>query len=256
MTAHIVQFPCLTDNYGVLVHDSASGATASIDAPDAQAVLDALDRQGWGLTDILVTHHHGDHVGGIPGLKARFPDARVVAPAAEAERIGSVDLAVSEGDVVVVGELKAKVLETPGHTAGHIAYWFEEEEALFAGDTVFALGCGRVLETPMSTMWNSLLKLSRLPGETQVYCGHEYSLANARFALAVEPGNTLLQQRAKDIEDLRKENRPTLPTTIAIELATNPFLRSEIPELQTAVGRSGADPAEVFAELRERKNRF
>ena len=256
MTAHFFQFPCLSDNYGVLVHDSSTGATATIDAPDAKAVLAALDAQGWKLTDILVTHHHADHIGGIPGVKARFPDARVVAPAKEAARIGGVDVTVSQDDFVRVGSLQAKVLETPGHTAGHIVYWFEDEDALFAGDTLFALGCGRVLETSMNIMWDSLLKLSQLPGETQVYCGHEYTLANAKFALTVDPANDLLVQRAREVEGLRAKQLPTLPTTIALELATNPFLRAEQPDIAAAVGLPDADPATVFAELRERKNRF
>ncbi len=256
MTAHFEQFPCRSDNYGVLVHDSGTGATAAIDAPDAAAVLAALERRGWALTDILVTHHHADHVEGIAGLKARFPEVRVVAPAKEATRIPSVDLGVSEDDIVVVGNLQAKVIETPGHTAGHVVYWFEENDALFAGDTLFSLGCGRVLETPMHVMWDSLLKLSQLPGETQVYCGHEYTLANARFALTVDGGNTLLQDRAREVEALQAERKPTLPTTIALELATNPFLRAGQPEIKAAVGLAGADEAAVFAELRERKNRF
>ena len=255
MTAHFHQFPCRSDNYGVLVHDSATGATAAIDAPDAGAVIEALETTGWKLTDILVTHHHADHVDGIPALKARFPSIRVVAPAAEAAKIGQVDLSVAEGDVVSVGHLEAKVIATPGHTAGHIVYWFEEDGVLFAGDTLFALGCGRVLETSMTVMWDSLLKLTQLPGETEVYCGHEYTQSNARFALTVEPGNPVLQERAREVDALRSENKPTLPTTIALELATNPFLRAAQPAVQAAAGLPGGDPAEVFAVLRERKNR-
>ncbi len=255
MTAHFHQFPCLSDNYGVLVHDSATGATASIDAPDAGAVMAALKTTGWTLTDILVTHHHADHVGGIPTLKAQFPKVRVVAPAAEAGSIGQVDLSVAESDIVSVGHLEAKVIATPGHTAGHIVYWFEEDGVLFAGDTLFALGCGRVLETSMTVMWESLLKLTRLPGETQVYCGHEYTQNNARFALTVEPGNAVLQQRVREVDALRAEKKPTLPTTIALELAANPFLRAAQPAVQAAAGLPGGDPAEVFAVLRERKNR-
>ncbi len=256
MTAHVHQFPCLSDNYGVLVHDTSTGATAAIDAPDAGAVLAALDAQGWRLTDVLVTHHHADHTGGIAGLKERFPEVRVVAPAREAARIVGVDVGVEEDAIVVVGNLQAKVIATPGHTAGHIVYWFEEEDLLFAGDTLFALGCGRVLETPMATMWDSLVKLSQLPGETQVYCGHEYTLANAKFALTVDPDNDLLVSRAQDFEKARAEGRPTIPTTIALETATNPFLRADRPEIAERVGLPGADGGEVFAELRERKNRF
>ncbi|MCW6511068.1 hydroxyacylglutathione hydrolase [Lichenifustis flavocetrariae] len=255
MTAHVHQFLCLKDNYGVLLHDSVTGSTAAIDAPEAQPILDALDQKGWTLTDILVTHHHADHVQGIPGLKARFPEARVVAPAKEASKIGNVALEVAEDEIVSVGKLKAKVLETPGHTAGHVVYWFEDESLLFAGDTLFPLGCGRVLETPLPIMLTSLLKLTRLPIETLVYCGHEYTLSNARFALTVDPENALLQSRFLDVEALRKDDKPTVPTTIALEVATNPFLRAGDPTLQRSIGMAGADPTAVFVELRERKNR-
>ncbi len=255
MTAHFHQFPCLSDNYGVLVHDSATGATAAIDAPEAGAVLKALADTGWSLTDILVTHHHGDHVGGIPALKAKFPEVRVVAPAAEATKIGGVDLGVNEGDEVMVGHLGAKVIATPGHTAGHIVYWFEEAAVLFAGDTLFSLGCGRVMETPLGTMWDSLLKLSQLPGETQIYCGHEYTASNAKFASTIEPDNAVLRDRAREVGRLRAEGKPTLPTTLALELASNPFLRCAEPAVQAAAGLPGGDPAEVFAVLRERKNK-
>ncbi|WP_237477750.1 hydroxyacylglutathione hydrolase [Lichenibacterium dinghuense] len=255
MTAHFHQFPCRSDNYGVLVHDSATGATAAIDAPEAGAVLKALAETGWTLTDILVTHHHADHTDGIPALKAKFPKLRVVGPAAEAAKIGGVDLGVKEGDEVLVGHLEAAVLATPGHTAGHVVYWFEEAGALFAGDTLFSLGCGRVMETPMATMWDSLLKLSQLPGETQVYAGHEYTVSNAKFALSVEPDNAVLKERAGEVERLRAAGHPTLPTTLSLELAANLFLRCAVPAVQAAAGLPGGDPAEVFAVLRERKNR-
>ena len=255
MTAHFYQFSCLTDNYGVLVHDSETGATAAIDAPDAAPILQALDAQGWQLTDILITHHHADHVQGLPGLKAKFPNARVVAPAKEAARIGGVDLAVAEDDLVMVGHLGAKVIETPGHTAGHIVYWFEDQDVLFAGDTLFAMGCGRVLESPLDTMWDSLMKLTRLPLETQIYAGHEYTVANARFARTVDPDNAVLKERAGEVERLRANRIATLPTTLAIEYATNPFLRADNPGVQAAVGMAGRDPAAVFAELRQRKNK-
>ena len=255
MKARVHQFPCLKDNYGALLHDPATGATATIDAPDADAVLKALDETGWTLTDILVTHHHADHTQGIPGVMARFPEARVVGPDKEADKIGDVALRVGESDIVAVGTLKAKVLETPGHTAGHIVYWFEDDSLLFAGDTLFSLGCGRVLETAMPVMLTSLLKLTRLPIETQVYCGHEYTESNARFALTVDPDNSLLVDRAKEVETLRRDGKPTLPTTIALEMATNPFLRSGDPDVQKAVGMPDGDPTAVFVELRERKNK-
>ena len=255
MTAHFHQFRCLSDNYGVLVHDSATGATAAIDAPEADAVLKALAETGWTLTDLLVTHHHADHIDGLPALRARFPSLRVVGPAKEAAKIGRLDLAVVEGDSVTVGHLDARVMETPGHTAGHIVYHFAENETLFAGDTLFALGCGRVLETPMHVMWESLLKLTRLPPETQVYCGHEYTQSNARFALTVEPDNAVLKDRAAEVDALRAADKPTLPTTLALEFAANPFLRCAEPSVQAAAGLPGGDPAAVFAVLRERKNK-
>lgn len=256
MSLHIDQFICRSDNFGVLLHEPATGATAAIDAPDGAAVLKALDARGWQLTDLLVTHHHFDHVDGIPALRERFPQLRMTAPAKDKARIPGADLYVDEGDEVPVGNRRAKVIETPGHTTGHIVYWFENDDLLFAGDTLFALGCGRVLETPLHVMWESLMKLARLPGECAVYCGHEYTLANARFAVTVDPENAALQDRAKDIEALRKDGKATLPTTMALELATNPFLRTANPALQAAVGMPGADPAAVFAEIRTRKDRF
>jgi hydroxyacylglutathione hydrolase len=256
MTTHVRQFLCLKDNYGVLVHDSATGATAAVDAPDGEAVIAAAEAEGWTLTDALVTHHHADHVQGLPALRARYPNLKVSGPAKEAARIGGVDRPLAEGDYARVGRLAAKVIETPGHTAGHIVYWFEEEEIAFVGDTLFALGCGRVFETPPAVMWGSLLKLAALPGSTEVYCGHEYTEANARFALTIDPGNAVLKARAAEVATLRAAGKPTLPTTIAAELATNPFLRAEEPTLQAAIGMAGADPAAAFAEIRGRKDRF
>jgi hydroxyacylglutathione hydrolase len=181
-------------------------------------------------------------VQGIAALKARFPKVRVVGPAKESAKIGRLDVTVGEGDMVRVGAPAAKVIETPGHTAGHIVYWFAGERLLFAGDTLFAMGCGRVFETPYETMWTSLEKLAALPADTQVYCGHEYTQANARFALAVEPDNAMLQERARVVDALRANGNATLPSTIELELATNPFLR--------------AGTAEQFADLRKRKDKF
>lgn len=257
MTTHVHQFTCLKDNFGVLVHDSGSGATAAIDAPDAEPIIAAAAARGWSLTDLLITHHHADHIQGIPGLKARFPKLRIAGPAKEAARIGALDVELREGDLARVGQLSAQVLETPGHTAGHICYWFEQDEIAFCADTLFALGCGRVFETPLGVMWDSLCKLAnRLPGETQIYCGHEYTESNARFALTIERDNAVLIGRAEEVGRLRAAGKPTLPTTMSLELATNPFLRAEEPTVQAAVGMAGADPAAVFAELRTRKDRF
>jgi hydroxyacylglutathione hydrolase len=177
-------------------------------------------------------------------------------PAKDAARIPFLDQRVVEGDLARVGSLAAKVIETPGHTLGHIAYYFDEDRIAFCGDTLFSLGCGRVFETPYLVMWSSLMKLAALPGEAQVYCGHEYTQANGRFAVTIEPGNPILKARVEEIARLRAEGRPTLPTTIAAELAANPFLRAEEPSVQAAVGMTGADPAAVFAEIRARKDRF
>lgn len=254
MAAHVHQFQCLSDNFGVLIHDSETGATASIDAPEAGPILAALKEKGWKLTDILVTHHHADHTQGIPELRAAFPDVRVVGPAKEADKIGKLDLQVGGGDFVTVGVLKAAVIDVPGHTLGHIAYYFARHDILFAGDTLFALGCGRAFEAPARVLYQSLMKLARLPGSVEVYCGHEYTLSNAKFALGVDGDNPLLVSRVADIETRRAAGEFTLPTTIAIERATNPFLRADEPEIKAAVGLPNATPADVFAALRERKN--
>ena len=256
MPAQVHQFACLQDNFGVLVHDPATGATAAIDVPEAAPVLKALADKGWTLTDILVTHRHADHVQGIPEVKQHFPKARVVAPRGEAERVPMVDEKAGEGDFIKVGKLTAKVIETPGHTIGHIVYWFEDDNLLFAGDTLFSLGCGRVMEAPMAVMWNSLEKLAELPGETQVYCGHEYTLANGKFALTVDPTNAMLKEHLEKATALRAAGAFTIPSTIALELAINPFLRADEQDVRAAVGMPDADPADVFAEIRERKNKF
>ena len=250
------QFLCLTDNYGVLIHDPATRATASIDAPEAAPILAALSEHGWELTHALLTHHHADHIQGVPDLKAKFANVKVYGPAKESARIPFLDGQVKEGDEVQVGSLAAVVLETPGHTLGHIAYHFQADRICFCGDTLFSLGCGRVFETPYPVMWDSLSKLAKLPGDTQLYCGHEYTQANGRFAATIEPGNPALKERLEEVARLRAEKRPTLPTTVARELAANPFLRAGEPAVQAAVGMAGADPSAVFAELRARKDRF
>src|SRR5919198_4954414 len=254
MAAETHLFICLQDNYGVLVHDKASGATAAIDAPEAGPIETALNQTGWNLTDIFVTHHHGDHTGGIPHLKDRHR-CRVVAPRNEAQRIPQVDETVGEGDVVRLGDLSARVLETPGHTAGHIAYWFESDCLAFVGDTLFSIGCGRVIEGTPEMMWQSLLKLRGLPDETRIYCGHEYTKANVRFAKTIEPTNAALTARENEVEKLLAAKEPTIPSTIGSEKAANPFLRADVPEVAQSVGLAGGPAWKVFAEIRERKNR-
>jgi len=255
MPAQTHLFPCLQDNYGVLLHDSATGATASIDAPEAAAVETALAATGWRLTDILVTHHHADHTGGIAELKAHHR-CRVVAPDGEAARIPLVDATVRERDKVAVGSLQGEVYETPGHTAGHISYFFAADKLAFVGDTLFSIGCGRVIEGTPEMMWQSLLKLRRLPDDTSIYCGHEYTQANIRFATTIEPNNVVLTAREKQVDRLRAENKPTIPSTLGEEKAANPFLRADLPELAKSVRLAGKPAWEVFAEIRARKNTF
>jgi hydroxyacylglutathione hydrolase len=255
MAAQLRLFPCLQDNYGVLIHDPTTGATAAIDAPEAAAVEAALKGNGWKLTDILVTHHHGDHTGGIEALKQRY-GCRVVAPRREAEKIPAVDETVGEGDTVKVGNLSAHVLETPGHTLGQIAYWFQGDKLVFVGDTLFSIGCGRVIEGTPEMMWGSLKKLRDLPGDTRIFCGHEYTQANIRFALTVEPDNAALRARKEAVDKLVADKRPTIPSTIDEERQANPFLRADVPEVAAAVGMSGKPAAAVFTEIRARKNKF
>src|SRR4051794_13472687 len=255
MPAETRLFQCLKDNYGVLVHDPATGATAAIDAPEAAPVEAALKATGWKLTDILVTHHHADHTGGIAELKGRHK-CRVVAPKAEAGKIPLVDETVREGDKVSVGNLAANVIETPGHTAGHITFWFHGDKLAFAGDTLFSIGCGRVIEGTPEMMWTSLKKLRDLPGDTKVYCGHEYTLANIKFAQAIEPDNGALKARATEAEKQIADGQWTIPTTIDQEKAANPFLRADVPAVAAAVGLAGKPAAEVFTEIRARKNKF
>ena len=234
---------------------SPCGATAAIDAPEAAPVEAALKATGWKLTDILVTHHHHDHTGGIAELKTKY-HCRVVAPKAEAGKIPLVDETVSEGDAVSVGKLTANVIETPGHTLGHITYWFHGDKLAFAGDTLFSIGCGRVIEGTPEMMWQSLLKLRALPDDTRIYCGHEYTQANVRFARTIEPDNKALAAREKTVEQLLTAHKPTIPTTLGEEKAANPFLRADLPEVAAQVGLAGKPAAQVFAEIRERKNNF
>jgi hydroxyacylglutathione hydrolase len=255
MPAETRLFLCLKDNYGVLLHDPETGATASIDAPEAAPIEEALQATGWKLTDILVTHHHHDHTAGIVALKREY-GCRVVAPAKEAGTIPEVDRTVHEGETVSVGNLTAKVIETPGHTLGHIAYWFPKDQLAFVGDTLFSIGCGRVIEGNPEMMWRSLVKLRDLPNETQIYCGHEYTAANIRFALTVDKDNPVLQARAAQVERLIDEGEPTIPVSIGDEKLANPFLRADVPDLAVDIGMAGKPAAEVFAEIRERKNRF
>jgi hydroxyacylglutathione hydrolase len=250
----IHQFPCLSDNYGVLIRDAAVGVVASIDAPVAATVKEALAEKGWRLTHILTTHHHADHTDGNLALKAETK-CTIIGPKGEAEKIPGLDRAVGEGDTFAFGEFQVRVLDTPGHTAGHITYWIPAAGVAFVGDTLFAIGCGRVIEGTHQMMWASLKKIMGLPPATRLYCGHEYTLANAKFALTIEPENAALQKRHKEVEALRAAGKPTLPTRVDIELETNPFLRPDSRAIQERLGMVGAAEWQIFAEIRERKNR-
>src|SRR3954463_1981665 len=235
MAAQTHLFRCLQDNFGVLLHDPATGATASIDAPEAAPVEAALKATGWKLTDILVTHHHGDHTGGIVELKERHR-CRVTAPRGEAARIPGVDLQGGEGDRVVVGNVAGRVLETPGHTAGHISYWFDADKLAFVGDTLFSIGCGRVIEGTPPMMWQSLLKLRALPDDTQVFCGHEYTAANIRFCRTIEPDNKELAAREQEVQSLLSAGKSTVPSLMGAEKKQNTFLRADDPKVAASVG--------------------
>ncbi|MBU2583307.1 MAG: hydroxyacylglutathione hydrolase [Alphaproteobacteria bacterium] len=253
MPLEIHQFPARSDNYGVLVHDTETGMTASIDAPEASAIKAALAAKGWQLTHIFTTHHHHDHTEGNDVLKAET-NCEIIGPRGEAAKIPGIGRQVGEGDSFRFGNFEVKVLETPGHTLGHISYFLPDAKVAFVGDTMFAMGCGRVFEGTHQMMWNSLNKLRQLPPDTTVYAGHEYTQSNARFALTIEPGNADLQARAAEVDDLRANGQPTLPTTIARELATNPFLRACEPDLKQALGMAGAEDWQVFGEIRTRKD--
>lgn len=255
MTLEIVQIPVLQDNYVYLAHDPETGATAVVDPAVSGPVMDELQRRGWTLTHILNTHHHGDHVGGNLELKAAT-GCVIVGPRADRDRIPGIDVEVGDGDCYRLGNSEAEVFDVPGHTRGHIAYWFANSDALFCGDTLFAMGCGRLFEGTPGQMWTSLSKLARLPDETRIYCAHEYTEANGRFALSVEPDNAALQRRMEDVRALRAAGRPTVPSRLGEEKATNPFLRPHSPELQRNLDMSGADPVAVFAETRALKDAF
>ncbi len=255
MTIEVHQFPCLSDNYCWLVRDEAANMTAVVDTPEVGPINRALEEKGWALTHILNTHHHMDHAGGNKALKERW-GCTIVGADCDAERIPGIDVRVKDGEVYTFGESRAEVIEVPGHTSGHIAYHFADDHIAFVGDTIFALGCGRLFEGTAEQMWNSLQKLMGLADDTTLYCAHEYTQSNAAFALSVEPGNPELQTRAAEIDRLRSEGIPTVPTTLALEKATNPFLRPASSNLQETVGLVGAPLVEVFAETRRRKDSF
>lgn len=252
----ILQIPVLDDNYIYLAHEPQSGDTAVIDPALAGPVLQQAADKGWRITHILNTHHHGDHVGGNMEIK-QATGCTIVGPRADRDRIPGIEIELGDGDSYSLGGAEARVFDVPGHTRGHIAYWFADSDALFIGDTVFALGCGRLFEGTPEQMWHSIGKIRGLPGSTRIYCAHEYTQANARFAVTVDPDNAALAARSAEIDRLRAQGKPTVPSTLAEENATNPFLRADDPALAAALGmEAGADPVAVFAEVRGRKDRF
>ncbi len=248
-------FPCRSDNFGVLVHDPESGLTASIDAPEEKPIIDAAARRGWTITHIFTTHHHTDHVEANLVLKQKF-GLEIIGPVNEAVAIPGLDRTVADGDEFHFGDHLVRVIETPGHTAGHICFHFPDDKILFAADTLFALGCGRLFERSASDMWSSLQKLAVLPDETAIYFGHEYTLSNARFALTIDPDNERLKTRAAEIEELRADGKFTIPTMMGLEKETNPFLRPADPAIRRNLIMEGRTNEEVFAEIRKRKDNF
>lgn len=248
-------FPCLSDNYGYLAHDIETGKTASIDAPDAQAIDAMLINKGWTLSDIFITHHHADHTDGIAALKEKY-GAHVTGPRGEAAKINGLDRLVEEGDVLELGATKFETIATPGHTLGHICFFDVAGKNLFSADALFNLGCGRMFEGQPEPMWEGLAKLRRLPDETTVYCGHEYSQANAAFALSVDPSNQELQKLADEIANAHAQNQPTVPFNLGRNKSTNPFLRADDPAIAAAMNSSSTDAAKVFGALRRAKDNF
>ena len=256
MSAKIIrQFICRSDNFAVLIHDPETGLTAAIDAPDGPAIATELDRLGWRLSHLLITHHHEDHIAGVEELRARF-SCKVMGPAADRQRLPRLDRHLQDREVITLLGEEVHVIATPGHTSGQIAYHFPGLPALFAADCLFSLGCGRIFEGTARQMWEALDRLRKLPGNTALYCGHEYTEANVRFALSVEPGNQALQKRAREVSALRAKDEFTLPSAMADELAANPFLRPESPEIRAHFGLAHASNEEVFAALRQAKDHF
>ena len=248
-------FPCRSDNYGVLLHHNESGLTASIDAPEEGPILEALARTGWTLTHIFTTHHHNDHVAANLALKERF-GVTIIGPRNEATAIPGIDLAIGDGETFDFGGETVRVIETPGHTAGHICFHLPDSKVLFAADTLFAMGCGRLFERPAADMWHSLQKLAALPDETAVYFGHEYTLANARFALTVDPDNVRLKARMEEVKYTLSKGHFTAPTSIGLEKETNPYLRAADPSIRRHLLMESRTNEEVFAEIRKRKDNF
>ena len=254
-TLQIEMFPCLRDNYGFLLHVAETGVTAVVDTPEVGPIENALRANGWRLTYILNTHHHLDHAGGNLELKRKY-GCTIIGPRADALRIPGIDWQLAEGDHFDLGGHVAEIHDTPGHTRGHIVYHFRADKVAFVGDTLFALGCGRLFEGTPSQMWDSLQKILAWPDDTRIYCAHEYTQANARFALTVEPDNPDLVDRCQQIDQRRAQGLATIPTELGLEKRTNPFLRPDSDALARTIGMSGQPIVEVFARTRQLKDQF
>ena len=255
MPLELVTIPCLADNYAYLLHDATSGQTACVDVPDAAPILAALSERGWSLSDILITHHHDDHIQGVDTLRAET-GAMVLGAAADAHRLPRLDLALTEASSFSIGGEFARVIDVPGHTVGHIAFHFPDSKIAFTADSLMSGGCGRLFEGTPRQMWESLSKLAALPPETLIASGHEYTASNLRFALTLEPDNPALISRSTEVAAKRAHSRPTVPVRLQVERETNPFLRAHLPALKSAVGLPDADDVTVFAEIRARKDKF
>ncbi len=251
----IQQIPVLTDNYIYLIHDTESTETAVIDPAIAPPVLRQLQSNHWTLDYIFNTHHHSDHIGGNVDLKQQTA-CKIAGAMADQYRIPDIDIPLQEGDTLHIGRYNINIIECYGHTTGHIAFYIPEAEALFCGDTLFSLGCGRLFEGTAQQMQQSLAKFTTLPLTTKIYCAHEYTASNAKFALSVEPNNPALLQRIEQVSQLRAKHQSTIPSTLAQELASNPFLRTDSPEIRQSLNLKNATDLEVFMELRKRKNHF
>jgi len=255
MTFTLVTIPCRSDNYAFLLHNDDTGQTLLADAPEAAPILAELDNRGWTLDDLLITHHHQDHIDGVEALRDRY-GCRVVGARADSHRLPPLDLEVEPDSRFETCGTMASVIDVSGHTVGHVAFHIPEAEVAFTGDSLMALGCGRLFEGTAPQMWDSLLRLRALPPGTRICSGHEYTASNARFALSVDPDNTHLVDRASRIEAARAEGRPTVPSLLSEECATNPFLRADAPGMDSQVDLPGAEPWAVFAEVRSRKDKF
>ncbi len=255
MALEIVTVACLSDNYAFLAHDPVSGQTAVVDVPEAGPILAALAERGWTADQVLLTHHHADHVQGLDELLGSHK-AKVTGGAADTHRLPALDAQVSEGDIVQIGNEAGHVIDVSGHTIGHIAFHFPQSSVAFTGDSLMAMGCGRVFEGTKPQMWGSLQKLRALPPETMICSGHEYTAANARFAATIDPSNPRLISRMEEIDAARAAGRYTVPSTLSQELDTNPFLRPDDPAIQAHLGMEGASAEEVFTEIRTRKDNF